>query len=108
MMAMVDLLKAFVFIAIVLTLGILLGLKLAKRKPLTMRQIGNLRSTIESSFAPQFVAQFRPEDFQNLVEERLRTYLKFGRPHDPTQQVILAQSLAQGVDPIGQRYSAND
>lgn len=89
MIALVEFLKAIVFIAVVGWLFYNLGQTFPRKRRLSLQQIAEERSRIENSFPPQFVAQFDPKDFQMLVEERLRTYLEHGGPYDPKSKIVL-------------------
>lgn len=79
MMAVVEILKAFLFVAIVGGTAYYWGLQRGRRNRLTVAQIHSLRSSIEASYPAQFVGQFMPNNFAELVDRRLNTLLEYSK-----------------------------
>lgn len=97
MMALVEILKAFLFVAIVGGTAYYWGLQRGRRNRLTVQQIQTLRACIEGSFPAQFVGQFQPAQFNELVDRRLNTLLEFSKaPLDHSWSVSRTTHQSKG------------
>jgi hypothetical protein len=94
MMALVDLLKAVLLVAVIGVTAYYWGARRGNK--ISLEQISRYREWIEGSFHPSFVAQFKPAEFQQLVEERLRTYCRYGILTDTGRRIPADVALRKG------------